>query len=854
MDQGNAGSQSSTPELIDRPRLRALVDESRAPVILLVAPAGYGKTTLARQWVIKSGRHAAWYTCTTASADVAALALGLARTAAEIFPNAAHRLASRLRSTTSVTGNPAALAELLIDASSPAPDEACLVLDDYHYLRHSEPAEQLVGQMVSSQRFRVLVATRRRPSWATARRLLYGELYEIPRALLAMTENEAAEVLKNKGPQARTLIEIADGWPAVIGLAAKSDILSLPTDKLAPQLYDFFAQELYQAAPQDVQRDLHRLSMIPSTSNDHLRLVFPDRADSVVDELTRLGFLTSSSDRTFGNETSVDLHPLVRDFVADKVADLPKHVVEAEAREVAQLLSDSSAWDDSFAVIRRFELGDLLPDLVERALESLLEQGRTTTIDQWLTLAHQLKLRSPVLDLANAELALRRGAWREALVLGSNAGDAFPDRHWLTSRALNCAARAAHFSDQGDVAVALHTRARTVARRPQDVRESLWGKFVSQSEVELPHHARSTLDEYERLEVCDGDDLLRRTTGRLVLAIRHGPLHEVLRIAPAALSVLDSAEDPITRTGFLQMYTYAMALAGRYREAHASGLAEIDAARNYDLEFIEIHALCALAMADVGLRQFASAEAGLDRADVKLRSVDDVHAEMALSALRMKIGLIRGDDALLLGEVERVWPRDPNSGLQGALVAVRGLVYARKGNHALAQRSAAAAERITRQLEARLTAKCVYAASAAERQSVEAESAALAAFEAARSTGAFDPFVITYRAFPSVLQSLAGTAVHDQVGKLVDLVGDRDIGVRSGIIEHALPQSLSRREREVLELLGHGLSNRAIAKALWISESTAKVHVRHIFDKLKVRTRTEAALAVQGRVLKDSSD
>jgi DNA-binding NarL/FixJ family response regulator len=46
----------------------------------------------------------------------------------------------------------------------------------------------------------------------------------------------------------------------------------------------------------------------------------------------------------------------------------------------------------------------------------------------------------------------------------------------------------------------------------------------------------------------------------------------------------------------------------------------------------------------------------------------------------------------------------------------------------------------------------------------------------------------------------------------------------------------------VLQLLAQGLANREIAKALFISEATVKIHIRHIFEKLGVHTRTEAAL------------
>ena len=57
---------------------------------------------------------------------------------------------------------------------------------------------------------------------------------------------------------------------------------------------------------------------------------------------------------------------------------------------------------------------------------------------------------------------------------------------------------------------------------------------------------------------------------------------------------------------------------------------------------------------------------------------------------------------------------------------------------------------------------------------------------------------------------------------------------------------LSPREREVLALVGLGMTNGQIAEKLFISPRTVKVHVRHIFDKLGVGSRTEAALrAVQ---------
>jgi DNA-binding CsgD family transcriptional regulator len=51
---------------------------------------------------------------------------------------------------------------------------------------------------------------------------------------------------------------------------------------------------------------------------------------------------------------------------------------------------------------------------------------------------------------------------------------------------------------------------------------------------------------------------------------------------------------------------------------------------------------------------------------------------------------------------------------------------------------------------------------------------------------------------------------------------------------------LSAREREVLAMIGQGCSNKRIARALHISPETVKSHVKRIFLKLAVSTRTEA--------------
>jgi two-component system, NarL family, nitrate/nitrite response regulator NarL len=58
---------------------------------------------------------------------------------------------------------------------------------------------------------------------------------------------------------------------------------------------------------------------------------------------------------------------------------------------------------------------------------------------------------------------------------------------------------------------------------------------------------------------------------------------------------------------------------------------------------------------------------------------------------------------------------------------------------------------------------------------------------------------------------------------------------------------LSTREREILECIGRGESNKRIARELDIAESTVKIHVQHIFRKLNLSSRLQAALVLNAQ-------
>ena len=79
------------------------------------------------------------------------------------------------------------------------------------------------------------------------------------------------------------------------------------------------------------------------------------------------------------------------------------------------------------------------------------------------------------------------------------------------------------------------------------------------------------------------------------------------------------------------------------------------------------------------------------------------------------------------------------------------------------------------------------------------------------------------------------------VGSLLSQWDARYAGDGAAPLSSRISDPLTAREREVLAMISQGLSNKRIARALEISPETVKTHVKHIFLRLEVRTRTEAA-------------
>jgi LuxR family transcriptional regulator, maltose regulon positive regulatory protein len=827
------GPVAAPSHLIERPRLIERIDGSGARIVVLHAPAGYGKTTVARQWAQRRTRQPIWYRCTSASADVAVLATGVAGALSELARGAGPEMLKSLRASSNPSGDVERFVELLVPRLADWPSDAWFVIDDYHYVAMSEAAEAVIEGVALDSPIQLLVISRVRPAWASTRRVLYGEVLDVDHHALSFTRAESARVL---GDHAGPFGELAQGWPAIVGLAARLDGFSPPPSGLPEELFEFLADELYQGSPAAVQDASLRLAVCPTLDRRSIEVVLGTEDWSDALELcVRLDFLQRDRDGGF------ELHPLLRSFLIEKIRrsggdDLEGHV----PRKLGHDLLQQGRWAEVFSLHVRFPRAELFLELLEASVDDLIENGRLETIDRWLEHAATEGVRHPLVDLAGAKLALRRGEHSRAEILATTAAEALEPAHPALANALVTAGQAALLGDDSNAARDLFKRAQATASSRRDRREALLGDFFAAMELEH-QDAPDLLAELEESDHPDAQTTLRLASARLIVSAFGGNIATALDDAAPYIHLLESVDDAYAKSSFLNTLASMSNLTARYGEALQFAHRALGLARELGVSFAVPHAQTNLAMAEMGLRRFSRAARTFREVENRARSFDDAFLEGNARGFRARLLLMRGKSA----EALELLPAEPASfhhpGLRAEHHTMRALILATQGALAEALREGDALE--SRRPESRTLRSWSRAVVHLQDPSLVPDTPH-DAFSLASATGTFDTFVCAYRAYPQLLTDLSlDVSLQPTLAGVLSRANDAALARRVGLtVTEPTPgsEALSPRELEVLRLLHEGLSNREIAQSLYISLATVKVHLHHIYGKLGVRNRAQA--------------
>jgi LuxR family maltose regulon positive regulatory protein len=836
----SAGVSPALAHIIERPRLIERLEEGGGSrVSVLTAPAGYGKTTLARQWAERQTCPVVWYRANRASGDVALLAVQFDELLASLAPELP-REDTKVATIASVNPDPKPLGRALVRTFGQIATDLLIIVDEWEAAETPE-SDELLSMLVEGINVRWLITTRDRPEWFGPRLEVYGQGVEIGVDELRMTDEEAAHLLSAAGAEAgRTrVMRTAAGWPAVLGLAAMRGEVDFSAEGLLSHTLDeYLVSELIAAATAETQEALMLLAVSAIVDIGRAgQLLGKDEAAAAVTDASARGLLAVT------DQTVLYFHPLLRDLLIRRFVELEGAEQEALLERLRHLF-DQRLWDEALSVAELSPNASFIADAIGVALDDLLAAGRTSSLERWVAAARTAGAESGLIDYAEAELRLRNGEYDHSIALAACGAEALEGD--AAARAHLVAARAASLSMRLRTLEAHLSLAETLTMSPRTEADLRWLRFIACLDDEHME-VEKVGDDLARLDHHTHDYQLRLATAELSLGRLYGSLGDRIEFAESRLALVNRAEDPYASTAMLNGLAYGLNLTGRYSEALAMADRELDIADAFGLGFVEPHAQTNRAFALTALRRFGDAGRALGVIEKRLRDGADPYLAAERTVRRAVLEIGRGDlsraaDHLAAGVHPRAGKRS-----KAEHCAVNAIILSGLGRIEEAEDRVKQARRLSETLEIR----ALLAASSLIRAALAGRDAEVSdAYEQIVESEVMYVLPIAWRACFRVASSLlSDSRRHDVVLPLLLNANDTAIARRAGASLPRIagqPLGLSDREQEVCELLAQGRTNQEIAAMLFISVSTTKVHVKHILEKLGARSRVEA-----GRIWED---
>jgi LuxR family maltose regulon positive regulatory protein len=421
---------------VARERLLDRLRDADESLTLVVAPAGYGKTTLLSHWLVAGSRRAVWLSLEPTDDDprrfwesvldgLDALAPGVVARARALLP------------ALPVTGAPAFLPALLDDlATGLAMDErgrpVVLVLDDYHVIA-SPHLHQAIAALVERlpPTLRLVISGRESPPLPVPRLRARGQLIELRATELAFTTDETRRFLSETmglTVDAEIVAALAgrtEGWAAglqiaALGLRDHADPAAFVSSFRGSHRHvvDFLITEVIARQPAEIRRFLLRTAVLNQLSaplcdallavgdDEGVRIDAPDAAppsQAVLERLEDGGLFVAPLD---DNRTWYRYHHLFAEVLLQRLR------AEAPGLELT-LRRRAAAWCEAAGrpaeAIEQALAGEdweRAARLIAGLADPLWRQGDIATLERWMeALPANLARSRPQLALARAAIA-----------------------------------------------------------------------------------------------------------------------------------------------------------------------------------------------------------------------------------------------------------------------------------------------------------------------------------------------------------------------------------------------------------------------------------------------------------------
>jgi ATP/maltotriose-dependent transcriptional regulator MalT/DNA-binding SARP family transcriptional activator len=467
-------------DLLERPRLTQKLESNLdAPVTLVAADAGCGKTTLVAGFLRSQQRPSVWYQMDHTDADPTAFLSYVAHGIREFEPGFGETLLPYLaEADENVSESAERAADLLINEILESIEQPfILVLDDYHHIGRETVVHRIVDRIIqySSELVHIMITTRDLPPLAIMKRRMQASALVITRDELLFNDNEVRDLFKS------TLnVELGDeelteyrqrthGWITALQLVrqvAEHDLNSPNGDKKLDLLealrqsekdiFDYFAEEVFSREPEGTQKLLLHLSLLDSMPLDDCSALFPDlRCSALLPELSQNNvFITAVGEGATSEEYR--FHPLFRDFLRRRLrSQIGKTAVADERVRIANSYKTSGHWEKSVPFL-------LEAENFASAAELIAEHG-----DDWLAAGANETLRVYAEKIPAAELEKHPRALLHLAEVSRIRGET--ERSALLLRSALRPLR--ELNDTAGEAEALHSLA-SLARRRGNIKEA----------------------------------------------------------------------------------------------------------------------------------------------------------------------------------------------------------------------------------------------------------------------------------------------------------------------------------------------------------------------------------------------